>query len=368
MQQADLRQEQTAHMGHFKRCTIVDVARQAGVSRSTAGHILRNTSSLAGRFSEATRARVLRCAQQLGYTPHLMAAGLRTGKSNLLALVVEGPWMDDSSRVANDIKAAQWSLVAALVQRARERGRKPLMDILEHHTASEDMQIIHSLTASGMGGILIKSPHPGANPLLHSLAQERFPIVALFPQSRKSLRYNWVDTDNVRAGRMAATHLLASGYRHFHWVAADETEANHKRYLGFAAALRRAGRVRSVQTWRLGNDYDERAHTIRRLLSGPTPCAVATADASAHHVAMVALELGLRLPEDVALVGHDCHLWHASVPVPRITNLTVSHQVAAQVAIDMLCDLMTDDAEPAAPVRLDPLLLPGETTPLPDTA
>jgi len=352
-------------MKKFRRCTITDVARKAGVSRSTAGHILGNTSPIVDRFSEETKERVRRCARELGYTRNVFAAGLRSGNTRLLAIVIEGPWVpgSDHESVENDIKAAQWSLASAMIIRARERGRLPLVDIIGTHTGPDDTETVRHLAGSGLGGLIIKSAHPDVNPILEELAESGYPAVSLFPQRIEHLKHNWIDTDNLRAGRLAAEHLLAGGYERYHWITSSESEANVSRFRGFLEALEGAGVAdRFAGTLRFEGDYNRLMVDIRELLAGSVPCGVATADASAHHVAIAAQQIGLRFPEDIGIVGHDCHLWHALFPVPTITNITVSQEEAGRLAVDMACDITDGKERRADPIVLEPILTQGETT------
>lgn len=350
-------------MAKYQRCTIGDVAGKAGVSRTTASHILNNRHPYVDQFTEETKERVLRLAHELNYCPNIMAAGLRSGKSKLVGLVLDDCWRDPTLRELAAL--AEGELLSGACRIAREHGNMPVIHLVANHTEESDQEVVRTLASTGLGGLVVKSPHWRSNRLLSKFMDEQFPLVVIFPGSIDHLPGNWVDMDNLTAGRMVANYLVSKGYRRIDWLALDEPLGYlNLRYQGFIEVLRELGLAQQSRRLVMPT-VDGRLSIeacIQQVLSGEKPDALVSCDSSANQVVRYFHTRGEQTGDYFALMGFDCRRW-ADQDFRGVSSVELSWDLAGQVAMTMLCDLIKHGHRHVQPRLLPPILAAGETTP-----
>lgn len=194
--------------------TLKDVARLAGVSAKTVSNVVNGCPGV----SDALRRRVRDAIGQLGYRPHLAARHLRTGRTGLLALVVDTPHLDEVAR--------------AILRAAAQRG---------HRVVVAPRGPARGVTAAWRDvpadGILLGTNAPPRD-VLDAEVTAGTPLV-LLGEGRDD-RCDRVGVDMVRAARDATAHLLALGRRRIAAIGADPGPSR-SRTAGYRQALRRAG-------------------------------------------------------------------------------------------------------------------------------
>lgn len=269
----------------------MDVARAAGVGKSTVSNVLNGS----GRVGEAARARVLEMADQLGYRPHHGARSMRSRRSMQLAYLMPPIQLEPTNLIM--MQFMQSLLTAAAQQHYR------VLVVAQDGDPGGD---IRSLVAGrSVDGFVLSELWPGdRRPEL--LAELGMPF-ACFGRTRPGLPQPWADIDNTAAEAQAVRHVVERGYTRPGYVGyASDSYWDLDREAGFRAGLARCGiSGAGAGLIRVGDNADARAE-IREFISSARPDAVLTgSDKLAFAVYGVAAELNLRVGRDLAVVGFD---------------------------------------------------------------
>jgi DNA-binding LacI/PurR family transcriptional regulator len=293
-----------------RRVTAADIAKAVGVSRATVGFVLNNTPGKT--ISEATRARVFEAAQRLGYRPNRAAADLARGRSKIVLLVLPerplGISMQDSlNRTARALADAGLALVTQ-AQTQTADGVPPLWeslnpDVVIGWTAFTPQEVA-SMHAAGVRRI---RPRPG-----ESISYEEAPGVS-------------------EGARLQVDHVHELGHRRIavatpairHMVELQQARA--------AAAVERAAElgVSVVEVRAVAQADGTAAEAVRAWHADGVTAVVAYDDDVAAAVAGAAVEAGLKVPDDLAVIGHDDSPI-ASLFVPPLSSVRMDTEEAAR--------------------------------------
>lgn len=268
-----------------RRVTAADIAKAVGVSRATVGFVLNSTPGK--KISEGTRARVFEAAARLGYQPNRAAADLARGRSKIILLVlpdrVLGPSMQTSyAEAARALAEAGYALVTQ--PRSTPGGVPPLWETLNPDvvigwtafTADE----VASMRAAGVRSI---RPRPG-----------------------EDARYE--EAPGVSEGaRLQVGHLHDLGHRHIAVAALTDPQMIDLQRSRAAAAVERAEElgIRVAGVRPVDHGDGSAAAAVRAWAGSGVTAVVAYNDDVAATVAGAAIEAGLRIPADLAVIGHD---------------------------------------------------------------
>ncbi len=268
--------------------TSGDVARLAKVSQAAVSRAFTPGASV----SEATRERVLAAARQLGYRPNALARAMISGRSHLIAVLVA--YLDNQFYPI---------VIEQLSRSLQAKGYQVLLFMTD--PGNQD-QMVHKMLQFQVEGIVMASATM-SSVLARECADTGIPVV-LFNRYVPSLPASSVTSDNLSGGRQIGRLLAAGGHRRIAFVAgAEDSSTNRDRESGFTEALAEAG----LRIWRRavgGYSFEGAAKAVRSLFSGSEPPdAIFVAN---DHMAFSAMdvirgELGLRIPEEVSLVGYD---------------------------------------------------------------
>jgi DNA-binding LacI/PurR family transcriptional regulator len=325
------------------RVTSVDVARRAGVSQSTVSLVLSGKS--AGRVSARTETAVRQAAEELGYRPNVAARALRTGTARTIGLVVTDVTHPFFGPVLRGAQIAAWRAGYAVA----------LVDVANDPERERDS--FEALRAGPVDGFMFFTIEPPADTGEHLVAIE------VSPPGMPYVRF-----DTVRGTELAMEHLLSLGHRRFgHLSSALEAETFQLRRDTVAAVLERAGLAPAAET-RAQFTFDDAAAGARELLTAADrPTAIyADDDILAGGVYLAARELGLRIPEDVSVVGFD-DLPFARVFDPPLTTIAIDAETLGSVAFEVLEAAMSGDGEEKPEARILPveLIVRDSTAPPP---
>ncbi|RIQ22793.1 LacI family DNA-binding transcriptional regulator [Jiangella rhizosphaerae] len=328
---------------------MVDVARLAGVSQKTVSNVVNDYEHV----SPELRARVRRAIEELGYVPNTTARTLRTGRTGVIALAVpnlSSPYFAELARYVTEA--------------AEKRGFTILIDQTDGLEQRERM-IAGGLRQRVIDG-LIFSPL-SMPPADLAAAAGSTPMVLLGERELPS-SVDHVIIDNVRAAREATEHLLELGRRRIAALGGPvdrPTGTGTLRMAGYRAALADAGLADHavvVPTTRLLRQSG--AEAVRHLVdAGPLPDALFCFSDLMAIGAMHALRLrGIRVPDDVAVVGFD-DIEEASYSNPTLTTVRPAKDDIADLAVDLLVGRL-EGLRPAEPAQLvvDHQLIRREST------
>jgi DNA-binding LacI/PurR family transcriptional regulator len=278
-----------------RRPTSSDVARLAGVSRTTVSFVVNERQDVA--ISPDTRQRVLRAARELGYHVHAPARQLAAGNTRTIGFVLR----QSPEQVASDALLPE--TLRGIAAAARSDGFRVIVEPLPQESGAYESL----LRARHVDGLVISGPRSDDTDL-ERLTREGFPIVLQGTLDGQGVPM--VDIDNRLAAREAVEHLVALGHTRIATVtnAPLAYTAAAERLAGYGDALDRHGIAREEALVAHGAFDASSGHGAMRALleTGAAPTAVFVAsDVVAFGVYGALREAGLRVPLDVSVVAFD---------------------------------------------------------------
>jgi len=331
----------------LRRVSHQDIAREAGVSRVTVSLVLAGKD----QTSEETRKRVMEVAQRLRYRPNLLVQGMQTGRSHTVGVIMPSS-MHFHGQVARGIHDELVTQNYVPIQ----LWTNPRTD-----TKVTELEQIHRLVDRRIDGIII-FPLDVSVPDMHfqEIWQRHIPLVTVDRET--TTHADHVGTDEELGGRLVAEHLLSLKHRKFAHVSFPHRTGNVlRRGEAFREVVEKAGG--SVQI--LQGAAEELVSKIRQMLSQPDrPTAVFTStDPMAMQVYSAAASLGLRIPQDVSVVGYADFPFAIDLWPPLTTVRQDPYQMgrrAAQMLLDRILDRIGSEA--ARRVHIAPeLIVRGST-------
>jgi len=324
------------------RIGIRQVAAEAGVSMTTVSHVLNEVPH--AQVREETRQRVVEVAERLGYRPNRMARSLRTRRTGTIGLI--------SDSIATTPYAGQMILGAQ--RAAQERGYTLVLFNTEDDPEVEEREL-QALLEYQVDGILYAKMYHRVVAVPSVL--DGVPLVLLDAESPDSSAPSVVP-DEVAGGRTATDELLGLGHRRIGFLTnVDDVPATRGRLQGYQEALAAAGLdfdpdlvvADESETW---GGY----RAARQLLAREDrPTALfAYNDRMAMGAFRAAAELGLRIPEDLSVVGFDDQELITLGLFPELTSVALPHFDMGYWAGETLIDLLEEPGSDVPP----PLLMP----------
>jgi LacI family transcriptional regulator len=338
--------------------TLRDLARQAGVDPSTVSRVLNRDPGV--RISEGTRARILAVAAATGYRPNRVARSLKLRRTRIIGMLipdVTNPLFSALFRAVDD--AAGDAGYHVILCNTDDRARR-----LEEH--------LDALGEGHVDGLLIATARRN-DPVVGTLRRRGLPFV-LVNRRRDDPADVWVVPDDRQAAHLAVAHLVGLGHRRIaHLGGSAEVSRSAARLSGFQEAMSAAGYPAGA--WlpaSAGLDETAGARGLARLLALPPaerPTAVyAGNDLAALGVIAAARQAGLRVPDDLSVVGGD-DVPAGRYTAPALTTIRVPIQDMGLLATDLLLRQMRGDGPPDEPPvqRVLPvtLVVRGSTAPPP---
>ena len=312
--------------------TINDIARLAGVSKTTVSRVINQKPDV----DAATRSKVLRIMDEQGFVPSLTAAGLAGGRTRLIGVLVPSltwPLMPEIMRgIGEVIEQSAYELVLYSISHEQDR------------TAVVDRILAARLTE----GLL--AVYPGqATAYLSDLHASGYPVVMLDDQVIPAGTTPWVGADNRIGAAAAVRHLVQLGHRRIgHIKGRIGYECSEDRYRGYCDALAEAGIAVDPRVVVQGDFLvSGGVACARELFALPDrPTAIfAASDDMASGVLAAADEAGLRVPDDLALVGFDDAAPAAFVR-PALTTVKQPFFEMGKRAATLLLDAVNARREP----------------------
>lgn len=326
--------------------TIVDVARAAQVSISTASRVVRNHADVRAE----TRARVQEAIDRLGYRPSPIARALVSGQTRLLALLV------------SDITNPFYPQLAKSVEHEAMRSHYAVVICNTADSTNETRRYIERLLQQGLDGVIHASVAHDEKVLLKLMADPRRVVFTNRRPASESVSY--VVSDNRAGAEELTRHLLLRGHRRIGFVAGPAYARNAtERLAGFQHAMADVDDSEPLITE--GEFSAEHgAQVVQEWMDGPHPptAIIAINDSIAVGALEALINRRLRVPEDVALAGFD-GVQLAASPILNLTTVDQHiHQMGRRAVRILVRQLGAGaDVEPVHEV-LPTQLLPRRST------
>lgn len=326
-----------------RRMQMADLARLAGVAPSTVSRALAGSELV----SAATRERVQTLARQFNYTVNRTATNLRSGISRTIGVVV--PYEQASRQSFAD--PFLHGMIGSLADALTVRGYEMLLARID----AEQLDSAAGLVDGGRTAGVILIGQWRQHDQLNAMADGGLPLVVWGAQL-PGQRYCTVGGDNLKGGRLVAEHLLAEGHRRIGFLGDTDLPEVAERYRGFVDTLKAHG-VAQPERRHASVPFlaDAGRHAMDALLDAePTLDAVF---ASSDLLAMAAIgalrERGLRVPEDVAVVGYDDVELAAHFSPPLTTVRQSLHGGGVALVEALLQTLEQGQAAPSVQLETD---------------
>ena len=301
-----------------EKVTSAEVARLAGVSQSAVSRVFTPGASVSAKTMEKVRA----AAEELGYRPNVLARSLITGRTRIIGLVV--------AYLENQF----YPMALELLSRALQARGYHILVFMAENSTERVAQVMSELLDYQVDGIITASVAM-SNDLTTRCDGAGIPVV-MFNRGQDDARLSEVTSDNVNGARRAAEFLIKGGHKRIaHVMGWQGSSTGRDRAEGFKQAMQAAG----LQPFAMldGAYAREKAAAVTRdLCQGPErPDAIFVGNDHMAFAVMDTLrhELGLRVPQDVSVVGYD-DVPMAAWPAYGLTTLRqpVNRMVEATVA------------------------------------
>ncbi|MCU1258590.1 MAG: transcriptional regulator, LacI family [Bryobacterales bacterium] len=319
-----------------KRLTLRDIAKIVGVSASTASRALNNNSAI----SEEIRRKVNKAAKDANYIPNTLARGLALQRSQLIGLLVPSianPFFAEILRGAHDV-AQQKSYVVALCDTQRDKEREELFS--------------ERLLQSQVDGIIVT----GSVMLEDRLIEWRKRNIPVVFAGRRSagMRFSGVSVDDVSAGYQATRYLIDKGHKKVLFFGGkQDSAATRDRQRGYLDAVESLGLSPSVSYGDYGMESGFR-EAAKVAQGKDRPDAVFAAnDLMAIGLIMGLANLGVKVPEDIAVMGCDDIAMGALIR-PALTSVRIPmYEIGVRAMGLLLHELEVGQTGPAESILLD---------------
>lgn len=328
-----------------------DIARDLGLSVVTVSKVLRDHPDI----GEETRQRVLKRVEELDYQPNVLARSLVTGRSYLVGLVVPGllhPFFAEVAKALSTvIRAKGYSLIVSSSEEDPELERQEIRQLLARRL--DALAIVSSGTDIGTFQRMDLQSQP------YVLIDRELPQFAA----------NFVGVDDTTAGRIATEHLLDIGCKRVAHIGGREDSTGMRRFEGYKQALQNRGlpfseqyvvRRASVDT----KSSEQGAEAMRLLMQrNPRPDGVfCHNDPLAIGAMNTILDAGLKIPEDIALIGCG-NLHYDDCLRVGLSSIDQHSEQIGQYAAEIILNLIESKNVPAIRrVILEPALIVRAST------
>jgi LacI family transcriptional regulator len=323
---------------------LKDVAKAANVSLAAASRILRGDRE---RFGEETCRRVLEASRQLGWRRNLLVNGMQTGRTQTIGVMIppfDSFWVNVLSGIHDALAECDYLPITVWIGNL---GDMPHFEKDE----GEGLRQINRLLDRRVDGLIMWPPF-SVEYYHHfpEFVERRVPVAVIDHYSTVA---DSVETDEEQAASVVAKHLLDLGHRRIACLSSRETASQTwavKRRASFEEAAQRCSDCR-VKSWLLNAQGSNGLEVARELLKDELrPTAVfAVSDHEAAFVRDAANELGMKVPQDLSIVGFADLDFAATMNPPLTTMRQKPHEIgrlAAKLIMDRIDGVISNEEEP----------------------
>ena len=327
-----------------RRVTIQDVAEMAGVAVSTVSNYLNGK----GRMGPATRTRIKETVEALRFTPSGLTRAIRQGRTGILGVQTYGLWDLDEGVGYSIIPP----ILTGINRTADQAGREIL---LYTSKLQSDSRGGRRFLDGHIDGVIWVAPEL-EQPVLDYTAEAGLPVVAILTRHVPA-NVGYVNADNAGGMRTAVEHLISIGRRRIGYYGPLYTSNYIDRYEGFQNAMADAGLTFDTAPMKLGlmpgdqwdpSKFEQGVHSLVRMANKLDGMILAS-DGSAAVAIDSLRKLGIRVPEDIAVVGFD-DVPEAANAAGGITSIRQPFRQIGQLAVERLLALI--DGAPVSECRI----------------
>jgi LacI family transcriptional regulator len=312
--------------------TLEQVAKLAGVSRSTVSRVINDHPNV----RSTTKERVWEVIRECGYQPNVVARSLATNRTHIIGMVIP-------ESVTTLFADPFFPLLLRGITEACDAHQYQLLLSLLNVPTDEEEMYRRVLRSGYLDGVILAST-PVDAPLIPNVLRDHIPMVTIGRHPHERACY--VDGDNVGGARMAVEHLIRLGHRRIATITGRlSMNAGQDRLEGYRRALRARG-IPIEQNLIAEGDFTESSGMagIRQLLPlSPTAIFIAS-DTMAIGALKALRRAGRRVPQDIALVSFD-DIPAASMIEPALTTVRQPIERMGSIAVDLLVDALEASSE-----------------------
>lgn len=313
-----------------QRPTIFDVAERAGVSYATVSRVVNGSPNV----RESTRQRVQSAMLELGYVAHVTAQALARGRTQAIGLL------------AQEVDNPFFSVLIKGIDHEISAAGQDLLLCTTHNRQEKEAQYVARLSHGMVDGLLIILPHE-LPAYVTQLRADRYPFV-LIDHDSDAPGCNVINAANRSGTREGIAYLIELGHRRIGFITGrPDVGSTHQRLAGYHDALDAAGIARDDTLVVEGDFLEARGHEAAvALLARPHPptAIFASSDAAAFGVLGAARDSGLRVPDDLSVLGFD-DIVEASYPSAALSTVRQPLREMGHVAVRRLLSLIADPAQ-----------------------
>ncbi|MGI2328229.1 LacI family DNA-binding transcriptional regulator [Planococcus sp. YIM B11945] len=315
-----------------RKITIEDVAKAAGVSISTVSRVMNNNYH---HMAEETKQKVLDAISALDYRPNALAKGLKQMKTNSIGLILA------------NLQNPFWLLVLEGIEDACQEAGYSLLILNSRDDIEKEGNNVKEFLMRQLDGMII-NPADGENALFNVLVDEQFPLVFL---NRKvaGLNADTVVVDNVRGTTLAINHLVSLNKKKIaiFLYPTSGISPRLERIEGYKKALTEHGLEVDDSLIKIVENKDDCLEHIKQLFAGDEkPDAIFSTNNMLTLVILDALgELGIKVPEDISLLGYDETEWSKHLSPPLTTIKQPAYEMGRGAAERLIQSIKTNRQE-----------------------
>lgn len=325
------------------KVTVADLAKECGVSTATVSMVLSDK----GRISAATRQKVMKAVEKLGYVYNQQAANFRSQTSNQVGLLLQ------------DITNPFYSELMAGLSHQTEINAMMMFIGNSEESTERQQKFVEAMSRNSVCGLVLCLARNTPESFIASLKKLPFPVI-LVARPSPELPFDYVGTDNYSGSRLAADHLLSLGHRNIAFIGGQpDSVTRAHRIEGYASRLREAG-IEPDADWIIACESTRvaGAEAVTALLTRfPQITAVV------FHQDIIALgavqglrRMGRLIGKDISIVGFD-DVPEASLIEPSLTTISVEAREIGRAAGEILQTRLAGNQEPLQTVILCPTLI-----------
>jgi LacI family transcriptional regulator len=326
--------------------TLEDVAKRAGVSRSTVSRVINDHPNV----SENVRRRVLKVIQKTSYRPHAAARTLASQHSWTIGLVLP----QSMSSFFTDPYFPH--LTKGIAQACNQYNYTLALFLVD--TKDDEEKIFPRISRKGLlDGVLVQSGHHGDQQIIGDLIDANLPLVVLGRPFRSD-NVSYIDINNIKASSTAVDHLVRLGHQRIGTITGPENSTvGIDRKAGYMKTLTDHGYTID-KSLIIEGDFTEVGgySAMQRLLPARPDAVFAASDLMVLGAMRAAREAGFRIPEDIAFIGFD-DLPLAALPDIQLTTICQPVRQFGIQAIELLIDQINHGINPPRRVILEAELI-----------
>ncbi len=327
----------------MKHVTIKDVAERAGVSTGTVSRVLSDRPEI----SDATKHRIRAICQEKGYVPNMAARSLVKQASCTLGLIIP------------DISNPYFSEIALEIEMVARSYGYHLLICNSTRSEKREYEAAEQVLRQQVDGMIVSPSSPESMERLRSLMGG---LPAVYLGDNHGPNCSFVSVNNVRGGYLGGAYLAQLGHRSVAFIGGRaNSRTNRYRVQGFRQAMEEYGCRSMVVDCPAGMDDAERYGCLAAdFLAGhpPVTAIFAYSDRFAFGVMQAAGDLGLRIPEDLSLLGFN-NISYAGFPHINLTSISHQNQRLGRTAVERLIAQINGAKEPTSDILEPELIVRG---------